>query len=217
MVTFAVHFTNEQCLPKARKLYNIVAVVFLMLAMSMLLTLDVIAQESVDESIEKNAAVENEKSVEQKERSLRRERQIKAAFLFNFLKFIEWPESKSADNVICFLRENTFGDSLTPLTKKRVRGNPISIVENVTLEEISQCNILYIDDKYEESLDTLLLDVYLYPILTVGEIKHFAFKGGVVGFYREGKRIRFAINTSRAERLGLKMSSKLLELARVVR
>lgn len=146
----------------------------------------------------------------------KREKQIKAAFMFNFLKFVEWPESMQNASTICFLEENTFGDALTPLTKKEVRGKPIKIKENITLNNISQCSILYVDPKFEESLDTMLLDIYIYPILTISDMRHFAFKGGVLGFYREKKRIRFAINTSRAERLGLKLSSKLLELAKVV-
>lgn len=161
-------------------------------------------KEVVSEKTAESAAIE------------KREKQIKAAFLFNFLKFVEWPEPMQNTSTICFLENNTFGDALTPLTKKQVRGKPIQIKENITLNNISQCSILYIDPKFEESLDTMLLDIYLYPILTISDMRHFAFKGGVLGFYREKKRVRFAINTSRAERLGLKLSSKLLELAKVV-
>lgn len=149
-----------------------------------------------------------------------REYQLKAAFLINFARFVEWPdESKGTLQtplVIGILGEGPFGSALDDVSASREGGGrPVSVVRFKSVDEVKGCHLLFIDLPRQETSNCLKK---LPPkgILTVGEEMNFVKSGGVISLFLENRKIRFAINTAAAERAELRISSKLLKLAREV-
>jgi hypothetical protein len=149
-----------------------------------------------------------------------KEYQIKAAFLYNFTKFVEWPTdrfvSKDAPLVIGVLGKNPFGDELATLVRdRRVNGHPISIVQLQSAAEIAGTHVVFIAAGEESRLGSLN---GLWPpgVLAVGESTRFA-TFGAVNFTKVDDKVRFEIDISVAERGGLKISAQLQKLASSVR
>jgi len=140
------------------------------------------------------------------------EYQVKAAFLFNFAKFIEWPDSafKTPDEPIsiCVLGKNPFVSALEGV----VRGNSIG-GRNLVVREVSNaqqansCHILFVDASKPKQLRQLLEDLKGLSILTVGNTEDFAANGGMINFKLKDGRIRFEIAVDAAERARLRISS----------
>jgi hypothetical protein len=141
------------------------------------------------------------------------EYQVKAAYLYNFLKYIEWPDRTSRPFTICIAGQNPFGDILSALTSaERVRGNPVRT--RVILGPEPGCDVIF-------APRTSNISAYLQmaagkPILTVGETARFIEQGGILNFFLENGKVRFEINRNAAERAGLRISSRLLQLAKIV-
>ena len=151
-----------------------------------------------------------------------KEYQIKAGFLYNFTKFIEWPSGRFADAnapiVIAVLGENPFGHDLRDVVSGRaVNGRPIVIRGIRSLDEARQVHVVFVGAGEEERLGDRLDSLHVAGVLTVGESERFAELGGVIVFTRVGDKVRFAINVGSAERGGLKISAQLLKLATRVR
>ena len=148
------------------------------------------------------------------------ESQLKAAFLFNFGKFVEWPEAAASAKeplTICVAGDNGVAHSLSELTAgKAVNGKEVKVVLLHSLESNGNCQILFIGRSASKDKKTLLERVQNAPILTVGEEGNFTEQGGILTFLKEGSRIHFAVNQEAAARSGLKISSKLLALAQIV-
>jgi len=141
------------------------------------------------------------------------EYRVKAAFLYNFVKYVEWPPHSKPSILICIAGHNPFGDVLTELIRnERVRGLPLAT--EVILEPRPDCDVLF-------TPKTSNVPVYLKaaagtPTLTVGETDRFLEEGGIVRFVNSGQNVRFEINRAAAERVKLRISSRLLQLARIV-
>ena len=152
---------------------------------------------------------------------LLREYQIKAAFLYNFVKFVEWPDEAlpdpSAPIALCVLGEDPFGVALESINGKTVKGRQLVIKRFVGLQDLEVCRILFISSSEEGRLAQIFGSLKNSSILTVGEMERFIQLGGIISFTMESNKIRFEINADAAERAGLKISSKLLNLAKVVR
>jgi|SRR5690242_4333354 YfiR/HmsC-like len=149
------------------------------------------------------------------------EYQVKAAFLYNFAKFVEWPAQalpgSSAPFRICVLGHDPFGDSLTSIVQgKSITGHPIAAMGLPSAAEVRSCHVLFISHSDPEILKPALERIRGLPILTVGESADFLPLGGMINFVLEEDRVRFEINLEAAERHHLKLSSKLLAVARVV-
>ncbi len=174
------------------------------------------------------------------------EYQLKAAFLYNFIKFVDWLEPSSSAGaeeakkkdpiVLCVLGEDLFGRHLDDLTKKVIKDRQIRVVRlegfeqykksrsRATLEQYFQeqrkamasCHLLFISQSEEKLMNELAAFTDKMQILTVSDISGFAGKGGVIEFVMEENKIRFDINVVSAERKGLKISSQLLQLARKI-
>ncbi len=146
------------------------------------------------------------------------EYQLKAAFLYNFAKFIDWPlqsfPSEKSPFVIGVLGQNPFGNFLErTVTDKEVNGHPISVQAFKTVAEASKCHLLFICSSEKENIPEIIKTLAGISILTVSETGQFTDSGGMVNFVEEAKKIRFQINEEAAKAVGLKMSSKLLSLA----
>jgi YfiR/HmsC-like len=148
------------------------------------------------------------------------EYQVKAAFLYNFAKFVEWPAGGGADAplVIGVLGKDPFGGEIDRAVEgKTVNGRRLTIKRFSSLEAYEYCHILFVSSSERNKLPQIIAAVRNSSVLTVSETDRFAHIGGIINFVTIENRIRFEINQAAAERAGLKISSKLLSLGRVVR
>jgi len=148
--------------------------------------------------------------------------QVKAAFLYNFAKFVEWPQDtfKNADSPIniCILGASPMGPILQETVRgKLVDGRPLAVREFANSSQSAGCQILFVSASEQKRLRAILEATKSSNLLTVGETESFAADGGVVGFTLDQGRIRFDINLQAAQMQRLKISSKLLSLANSVK
>ena len=150
------------------------------------------------------------------------EREVKAAFLYHFTGYVEYPAGAFAEPSSPFVIGVLGTDSITDTLQKAVRGKDVKgramVVKQVRLgRELRDCHILFVPEAQSMHLSRVLDVLGDAPVLLVGESKDFARKGGMIGFVLEQNRVRFEINTEAARRARLVISSKLLSLARIVR
>jgi len=149
------------------------------------------------------------------------EYQVKAAFLFNFAKFVEWPGSsymgEGAPFSICVLGGDPFGDVLTRLRGKFVANRPVAVWRIKNVEAGWRCQILFVSSSEKSHLPAIFSALRGANALLVGETDGFAASGGAIQFILEANHVRFAINPDAIRRAGLQVSSKLLALAKIVR
>jgi hypothetical protein len=148
------------------------------------------------------------------------EYRVKAAYLFNFIKFVEWPEEAFADPlapiVIGIVGDDPFGDALPQVVVgKTVQGRDLVIRKYRLGEDLRGSHILFISESEKKRLPQLLSSLHGSFVLTVADLDGFLAEGGMIQLFSEQNRIRFAINVDAATRAKLKISSKLLSLARV--
>ncbi len=149
------------------------------------------------------------------------ETQVKALFLFNFTKYVEWPESAFASPTAP-LTIGLFGDTelaeplRTLVAGKTVNGHPIVIEDKMTAARATNCHILFLSKTRENDQAALLLLLRGRPVLAVGEQEKFTRQGGVVNFGWRDNKVRLEINQAMAEETRLKLSAKLLGVADVV-
>jgi hypothetical protein len=149
------------------------------------------------------------------------EYEIKAAFLYNFAMFVELPPSAFSDPrsafVIGVVGRDPFGPVLEESFRgKHVGGRPIAIKRVPDVKELGSCHLVFIPASERETTPRILGSLKGTSTLTVGETDGFAASGGCIGFYAEGRKVRFEINLQAAKGAGLKVSSKLLRLARII-
>lgn len=150
------------------------------------------------------------------------EYQVKAAFLFNFAKFVEWPpEAFPATNspiIIGVLGKNVFGDDLEKIIRdRRVNNRPFRFKNFSSAGEAAHCHILFISASEKDNFKKILNDLNRASVLTVSETDGFIQAGGMINFTIEDSKIRFQISDEAAKKAGLRISSKLLSLALPIR
>lgn len=146
--------------------------------------------------------------------------QVKAAFLYNFTRFIDWPptafSSANAPFVIAIIGNDPFGDYLAQVIKSESVNNHRIIIKRYNqLKEVTDCHILFISPPATKKTKEILQLTEHRNILTVSDGDNFTNSGGIVSFYKENNKIRFEINISSAKAAQLEISSKLLTLARI--
>jgi hypothetical protein len=149
------------------------------------------------------------------------EYEVKAAYLYNFAKFVEWPDSPSAGSrerlTIAVLGRDPFGSVLDQvIADKTVRGKRISVRRVSNVDEALDCQIIFIGTSEERRLGELIRALEGKSVLTIGETGQFAHRGGIIGFRIEDNKVRFDVNIQAAERARLVLSSQLLKLAHIV-
>ena len=145
---------------------------------------------------------------------------IKAAYLYNFAKYVEWPPrafpTSDSPLVICIAGENPFGTALAALQGKAVESRPVKVLDLPTITGLDQCNVVFFGRTEQGRFKTALAKLARLPILTVSDISDFAQAGGMIGLFEAEQRIRFNINITAARQANLKLSSQLLKLATIV-
>ncbi len=145
------------------------------------------------------------------------ESQVKAAYLYNFGKFVTWPGATAGSGVsfdICVLGKDPFGAILDStvaggnIGEKHVTAKKIS-----SLQESEHCRIVFVSSSEQARLKAILAAAKAGGTLTVSDIPHFADKGGMIEFVPQENRIRFEVNLPATEEAGLTLSSELLKVA----
>ena len=154
---------------------------------------------------------------------LRIEYKVKAAYLYNFIKFVNWPagvftsDDASMPIKVCILGDDPFGDLLDPIKHRTAKGHTLSIKNYASFDELEQsCHVLFISRSVQKRLPAILSKIGQTNILTVSDIENFAKRGGMIGFTIKDGKVRLEINRKASQKCGIQISSKLLELATIV-
>ena len=147
---------------------------------------------------------------------------VKAAFLFNFAKFVEWPalafKGPEDPIAICVLGQNPFGSALQDVVRNKTVANRAFVVREVSnAQEAINCQIVFVSSSERKRFRLLLDGLKGRSILTVGEADDFTANGGIINFKLKDARVRIEIDPGAADRAGLRISSKLLSLAEMER
>ena len=149
------------------------------------------------------------------------EYEVKAAFLYHFAEFVDWPpdafKNETSPLTYCTFGEDPFQGGLeASLAGKTIGARPLRVRHVKQLQEIPECQILFIAASQKKRITAILASVKTAPVLTVADSDHFVNEGGVIGFLAEEKKIRFEINLKAATDARLRISAKLLALAETV-
>jgi hypothetical protein len=149
------------------------------------------------------------------------EYEIKAAFLYNFAKFVEWPPSAFSDPKqpmgVCVFGRDPFGRALEDaLYGKSIGNHPVVLGRARQVPDLAGCQVIFVSGAESPRLVEIVGGLRGHNALLVGESEGFASAGGAIQFVLDQNRVRFAINPDAANRAGLKISSKLLALATIV-
>ena len=147
------------------------------------------------------------------------EYELKAAFLYKFASFVEWPDAASnGPPCIAVLGQDPFGPALDEVVKgKSYHGRNFEIRRFKAGQESHNCQILFIGASEHKRLSAVLDRLQGAAVLTVGDFPGFCESGGMVNLGLADNKVRLEINVEAAEKAGLHLSSRLLSLARIVR
>jgi hypothetical protein len=150
-----------------------------------------------------------------------REYQVKAAFLFNFAQFVEWPATAftNADEPfqIGVLGEDPFGAALEETVQgEAINGHKIIVLHSRHIADLKDCQMIFVSGSEKGQVKDILSQLNSAAVLTVSDIDNFAANGGIINFFRDGTKVRFAINPLAAQHEGLKLSSQLLSLGKII-
>lgn len=143
---------------------------------------------------------------------------VKAVYLFNFGRFVEWPaklpEAQSDSFEICVLGQNPFGPALNAtVARETIAGKNVVAKQIASPKDAADCRVLFISSSEDGRLKEILDSLGTASVLTVSDLPRFTDRGGMVQFVLEGDRVRFEVNSTTTERAGLALSSELLKVA----
>lgn len=146
------------------------------------------------------------------------EHDIKAAYLYNFTRFVSWPPgipSEAEPFRVCVIADPTTTAAVErTMEGEAVSGRPVRTLVPVSAAEIRSCQLLFVGSAAEDTADPMLAAAREAPVLVVGDGEDFAERGGAICFVKEQGRVRFDITSRNAVRNGLTISSRLLNVAR---
>ena len=149
------------------------------------------------------------------------EYKIKAGYLYNFTKFITWPENESETFNLCIIGKDPFGSIINPIEKRSVKNKPIRLYRFRSIKEAKRCHIVYFGDSDEQwgkidfSLSDILTVSSLENALTTGETKRFTQAGGMFAFFIKQGKVKLHINLQALKKSNLEVSAKLMEIAEI--
>ena len=150
-----------------------------------------------------------------------RENRYKAACLYNFAQFVEWPASAFADASapieIGIFGENPFGDVLQEIVRgQTIRGRRIEVKQSDKMDDLKSCQVLFMAKTEKARVNEFMAGAKDGPALTVSGMDGFIARGGMINFFLKDGKVRFEINNEAAKRYGLKISSQILSLGKRV-
>lgn len=145
------------------------------------------------------------------------ERAVKVAYIYNFLRFTEWPIPLEQPFYLCVLGRTPLDDELLQLENQPVRQDTVIDVVHVAIgDDLEFCHSLYFDDAQRRQIDMLLRQLNAAPILTISDAEGFADRGVMIEMGTLRNRVVFEVNLSAAQLADMDISAQLLKLARYV-
>ena len=145
------------------------------------------------------------------------EAQVKAAYLFNFGKYVSWPQFPNEHFSICVLGRDPFGSALDEIVGgERIAAKLAEVRRIRSFHDASSCQMLFIATSEDAQVQSVLAELANVPVLLVSDLPGFVERGGMIQFVTEGNRVRFLVNLKAAQRVGLTLSSELLKVAKSV-
>lgn len=150
----------------------------------------------------------------------KRNYQVEAAFIYQFLNFTEWPPQAfhNSDNTLTIgiVGPNPFDDFFKPVEGQPV-GDRILVVRHFSIEtslvDLKQCQLLYVSQELKHKIPNIISSLADYPVLTVSEFEKFIYQGGMIALYMKENKVKFAINRTAAARAGVSFRARLLRVA----
>ena len=153
--------------------------------------------------------------------AMQREYEIKAAYLYNFINYIDWPAdtlpAAGGTLTIGIIGESQFNAAFDALNGKQSKGRTLAVKQVASVKDLESCQIVFICASEKNRVTEILGQLKNSHVLTVSESDGFAAQGGIINFISEHNKVRFEINPDAAKRLGLTISSELLKLAKLVK
>ncbi len=148
------------------------------------------------------------------------ENELKAAILYNFAKYVEWPAGALAEQpeplVLCIIGDHPFGDALAQVEGRPVHGRPLAIHMASEVDALGICHMVFLGASEIRRVDAVLDRYRNQSVLTVADIEGFAERGGIIDMFKAEGRVGFTVNLDAARSANLVVSSRLLALARIV-
>ncbi len=148
------------------------------------------------------------------------EYEVKAAYIYNFAKFVRWPVSavpgENRTIGVCVLGDDPFGPYLSAIAGKSAADRKIDVRGSVSPQDVRRCEIVFISGSEAGRLPQIMRAISGLPVLTVSDTDGFAEQGVMINFYMKDKTVRFEINAKAVTRGGLRISSNLLRIAKIV-
>jgi hypothetical protein len=144
------------------------------------------------------------------------ELQVKSAYVFNFIKFVEWPDSvvKSGNKIrLCVIGNDELHASLSALDGRKVGEYQIQIIPHTGNEVLNTCHVLYIGEQEQRRLIPIIKSLGAAPVLTISDIPGFAERGGSIGLLSRNDRMLFEVNLASTRKAELRLSGQMLNLA----
>jgi hypothetical protein len=144
---------------------------------------------------------------------------LKAAFMLNFIKFTEWPARRAELPIlICVFGDEAIADALTrTVNGQTVNDRALQVALITSNGAVRDCQLLFVAEREPQRIAAILQEAGRFPVLTVSDVEGSAKRGAMIEFFLEDGRLRFAVNISTMERSPVKLSSRLLALARIER
>jgi uncharacterized protein DUF4154 len=148
------------------------------------------------------------------------EHEIKAAFMYNFAKFVQWPAASfgqpQAPLIVCAMGDDGLGSALDTIEHKVAQGHELRVRRRIRLDDAKSCHILFVAASERGRLAAILHALAGASVLTISDIDGFAEAGGVIGLYNVDNKLQFSINQEQARSASLQINSQLLKLAKIV-
>ncbi|MBI5890037.1 MAG: YfiR family protein [Nitrosomonadales bacterium] len=146
------------------------------------------------------------------------EYEVKAAFIHNIAKFVEWPAAATGAGKLrlCILGDDPFGGNINVLRGKQIGRLVWEVTRINAFADMKSCQVLFISASGHDGIGQIRKHINGSAVLTVGDTRGYAEQGVMVNFYLEENKVRFEINRAAAARAGFRIDSKLLRLGRIV-
>ena len=138
-------------------------------------------------------------------------------FLYNVARFTSWPGATGQQFNLCIMGNSRFSNLTDTLASKRVHGKPLQVSYPASPEHATHCQMLYISPSHAEHLEYIIAALQGHAILTLSDIDDFTGRGGIIGMYTVDSKLHFDVNIGSATEAGLSISSRVLQLANVIR
>lgn len=141
------------------------------------------------------------------------EYQVKAAFIYNFIAFTQWPENAEPAINLCLYGEDYFGQEIDKLQNKSVGARPIKVVRIRNSDQLPKCQVIFFSKSVNNTMADIISNLESNPILMLADSPNAIAQGVTIGMSLVNEKIVFEINLASARKSGLDISSKLLQLA----